>query len=191
MARIPQPDALYRKCLEHLRKDAPIGASSREQAAAAAGHSDASLHGLSLAPFLLETSRAVLSIQCVESARHDHEGQVPKEQRHLRFLSLPLRGGARLFVSAEERNQRVSEIFPSLQIFRHPGIPLRNCSVHVRDIELARPGQFGVFLRLFSIVLCWLRSGLHSSNPPYLAQLTFNSEMGHRDESDGAKAGLN
>ena len=84
----------------------------------------------------------------------------------------------------------MSEIFPSLQIFRHPGIPLRNCSMHIRDIELARLGQFGVFLGLFPIVLCWLRSGLHSQIP-LLTHLTFNSGMGHRDEGDGAKAGLN
>jgi hypothetical protein len=45
--------------------------------------------------------------------------------------------GAPLFVFAEECNHRVIEIFPSLQIFRHPGIPFRNCSVHFRDVELA------------------------------------------------------
>jgi hypothetical protein len=95
-----------------------------------------------------------------------------------------------LFVSAEKPNHCVGEILPSLQIFRHPSIPLRNCSVHVRDIELARLGQFGVFLGLFPIVLCWLRSGLHSQIP-LLTHLTFNSGMGHRDEGDGAKAGLN
>jgi hypothetical protein len=50
------------------------------------------------------------------------------------FLKL---ADASLFVLTEECNHRVSEIFPSLQIFRHPGIPLRNCSVHVRDVELA------------------------------------------------------
>jgi len=61
----------------------------------------------------------------------------------------------------------------------------------VRDIDLARPGQFGVFLRLFPIALCRLRSGLNSSNPLYLPQLTFSSELGHRDEGDGAKTGLN
>jgi hypothetical protein len=56
------------------------------------------------------------------------------------FASCHYLSGRRfLFVLPKEGNQRVSEIFPSLQVFRHPSIPLRNCSVHVQDIALARP----------------------------------------------------
>jgi hypothetical protein len=54
---------------------------------------------------------------------------------------------ASLFVPAEKRNHRVGETFPSLQIFGHPSVPFRNCSVHVRDIVLARLGEVGVLLR--------------------------------------------
>ena len=77
--------------------------------------------------FLLGLHVFVSCIQRVESARHDHEGQVPKQQRHFRLLS----------VSAEQRHHGVGDIFSSLQILRDPSIPLRNCSVRVRNIGLA------------------------------------------------------
>jgi hypothetical protein len=74
--------------------------------------------------------------------------------------------GASLFVPAEKRDHRVSEIFPSLQIFRHPGVSLRKCSVHVRDIDLARPSQVSILLRLFPIALRSFRSVFHFLNTP-------------------------
>jgi hypothetical protein len=63
--------------------------------------------------------------------------------------------------------------------------------MHARNVELARPSQFGVFLRLFLIALRSPRSALHSSNTPYPPRLTFNSEMGRPHEGGGALAGLN
>jgi hypothetical protein len=96
-----------------------------------------------------------------------------------------------LLVLAKKRNQRVSEIFSSLQVCRHPRIPLRKCSVHARDVDLAGPSQLGVLLRLSSITLRPLRSGFHFSNAPIYPDLTINSEMGHCDERAGAKTGLN
>jgi hypothetical protein len=130
--------------------------------------------------FLLGLHVFVSCIQRVESARHDHEGQVPKQQRHFRLLS----------VSAEQRHHRVGDIFPSLQILRDPSIPLRNCSVRVRNIGLAGPGQLRVFLCLFPIALCSLRPTFHF-NPPLFAPVNASSGMGHRDEGDGARTGLN
>ena len=62
----------------------------------------------------------------------------------------------------------VQEVPPSsltpetLQILGHASKSLRKPLVHkVRDIALARAGQFGVSLRLFSIALCLLRSTFH------------------------------
>jgi hypothetical protein len=39
----------------------------------------------------------------------------------------------------------VSEIFRSLQIFRHPGMPLRNCFMHIRDMNWPDLASLGVF----------------------------------------------
>ena len=130
--------------------------------------------------FLLGLHVFVSCIQRVESARHDHERQVPKQQRHFRLLS----------VSAEQRHHRVGDIFPSLQILRDPSIPLRNCSVRVRNVGLARPGQLGVFLCLFPIALCSLGPAFHF-DAPFLHPVNANSEIGHRNEGDGARTGLN
>lgn len=130
--------------------------------------------------FLLGLHVFVSCTQRVESARHDHEGQVPKQQGHFCLLS----------VSAEQRHHRVGDIFPSLQILRDPSIPLRNCSVRVRNIGLAGPGQLRVFLCLFPIAPCSLRPASHF-NPPYLRPVNANSEIGHRNEGDGAGTGWN
>jgi hypothetical protein len=99
--------------------------------------------------------------------------------------------GASLFAPAEKRNQRVSQIFPSLQILGHPNISLGKSSVHeVRDIELARTAPFGVLPCLFPIMLCAIRPAFHFS-PPHLPQAYINWEMRRPDEGVWAKARLN
>jgi hypothetical protein len=50
--------------------------------------SRASPHSSSPVGSLPGYSRFVLSIQCVERARHDHERKVPKQQWHFRLLTL-------------------------------------------------------------------------------------------------------
>jgi hypothetical protein len=71
-----------------------------------------------------------------------------------------------LFAPAEKRNQRVSEIFSSLQIIGYPNILLGNFSAReVRDIESATTGQFGILPCFFPIVLCSLRSAFHIKAP--------------------------
>jgi hypothetical protein len=119
-------------------------------------------------------------IQRVKGARHDHKGQIPKQHRHFCLLS----------VSAEQRHRGVGDIFPSLQTLRDPSIPLRNRSVRVRNIGLAGPGQLRVFLCLFPVALCPLRPAFHS-HPPFLHRVNASSEIGHRDEGDGAGIGWN
>jgi hypothetical protein len=101
-------------------------------------------------------------------------------------------GGFRrfLFAIAEKRDQRVREIFPSLQIFRHPSITLRETSVHARNFRLAGSRQFGVFLRLFPIALCLLRPAFHFG-PPSFTPMNIDLEMGRPDEGAGAKARSN
>jgi hypothetical protein len=115
---------------------------------------------ITIPSFLLGLHVFVSCIQRVESARHDHEGQAPKQHRHFCLLS----------VSAEQRHHCVGDIFPSLQILRDPSITLRNCSVRVRNVGLAGPGQLGVFLCLFPIALCSLRPAFHF-NPPLFCTL--------------------
>jgi hypothetical protein len=77
------------------------------------------------------------------------------------------------------------------QILGQPSKSLRKSFVHeVRDITLARTGQFGVPLRFFPIALHSLRCAFHF-NTPLFSQLTFSSEMGRPDGGDGANARLN
>jgi hypothetical protein len=44
---------------------------------------------ITIPTFLLGLHVFVSCIQCVESARHDHERQVPKQQRHAAYLYPP------------------------------------------------------------------------------------------------------
>src|SRR5262249_27751954 len=106
-----------------------------------------------------------------------------------RALRLRPRRNTRLFVTVEKRQNRLGESFSSLQVFGHPSISLRDRSVDVCSFELARAGHSGVRLRLFPIAPCSLRSALHLRTP-HIPLLTFNSDMGHRDERVGAKAKL-
>jgi hypothetical protein len=74
--------------------------------------------------------------------------------------------GARLLASAEKRDHRLREIFPSVQIVGYPNILLgKSFAREVRDVELATTGQLGVLPCLFPIVLCPLRPGFHVCAP--------------------------
>jgi hypothetical protein len=62
----------------------------------------------------------VLSIHCVESARHDHEGQVPKQQRHLRLLLSPSVRKPRA-LSKQEPAQHCSRLVADKVVRHRPG----------------------------------------------------------------------
>jgi hypothetical protein len=105
-----------------------------------------------------------------------HFTKSPSLNRTALILSI---GGPDEFAHSQDApNPRPCEQI-ALQAFAHK----------VRDIALARAGQFGVSLCFFPIALCLLCPAFHF-NSPQLSPLNANSDMGRPDERDGAKARL-